>query len=546
LNTLKMLIESKEIKKTENCYVDLRQEVFVMIKSSLWKRMVFGYAVIALFMLVMNFYLIFRLNQLNKHSALIMRIDIPFMVNSEKLLGILLEQVKNEKKYLITRDHAFFDLFQDKKRDFDKRLKSLDETATDAENRLFISQMKNLYHEYVAIVSKEFLLVGEDENTAPDPRCEIEKKKKFDLLTESINRLIVTQQTALIKKMELFQKTVSKSTQISTAITAFAVLFGAIFAYFFTRSICYPIKVIKDATDGIAQGNLDCHIAVTSRDEIGMLGMAFNHMCDRLKELDRMKAEFISNISHNLKTPLTAIREANELMLDKIAGQVSEKQIRLLTIVKESTLRLIMMINDLLDISRIEAGLMRYNFQSAKIQDVILKSIHEIRLLAESKNIKIQYVNGVYVPEVLLDRNKIAQVMDNILSNAIKFTPSGGIITITHNEIEPSSVAHVSLEQKRINNVNSFVKIGIADTGIGIPVEYHQKIFDKFQQVDNKGIGGMKGTGLGLSIAKHIVLDHGGNIWVENNKGKGSTFYFTLPCKVDYGQNLSQGGDLDR
>ncbi|MEK7699922.1 MAG: histidine kinase, partial [Planctomycetota bacterium] len=118
------------------------------------------------------------------------------------------------------------------------------------------------------------------------------------------------------------------------------------------------------------------------------------------------------------------------------------------------------------DISRIEAGLMRYNFQSAKIQDVILKSIHEIRLLAESKNIKIQYVNGVYVPEVLLDRNKIAQVMDNILSNAIKFTPSGGIITITHNEIEPSSVAHVSLEQKRINNVNSFVKIGIADTGI--------------------------------------------------------------------------------
>ncbi|MEK7699899.1 MAG: hypothetical protein AAB332_05795, partial [Planctomycetota bacterium] len=160
MNTLKMLIESKEIKKTENGYVDLRQEVFVMIKSSLWKRMVFGYAVIALFMLVMNFYLIFRLNQLNKHSALIMRIDIPFMVNSEKLLGILLEQVKNEKKYLITRDHAFFDLFQDKKRDFDKRLKSLDETATDAENRLFISQMKNLYHEYVAIVSKEFLLVG--------------------------------------------------------------------------------------------------------------------------------------------------------------------------------------------------------------------------------------------------------------------------------------------------------------------------------------------------------------------------------------------------
>ncbi|MEK6622345.1 MAG: ATP-binding protein [Planctomycetota bacterium] len=509
-----------------------------MIKSSLWKRMVFGYAVIALFMLVMNFYLIFRLNHLNKHSASIMRSDIPYMENSEKLFDILLEQVKNEKKYIITGDHAFLDLFQDKKRDFDKRLKSLDETATDAESRPFVSQLKNLYHEYVAMVSKEFLLVGGDENASPDPRYEHEKKKKFDQLTESINKLIVTQQAALIKKIELFQKTVRKSTQISTAITGFAVLFGAIFAYFFTRSICYPIKVIKDATDGIAQGNLDCHIRVASRDEIGMLGLAFNHMCDRLKELDRMKAEFISNISHNLKTPLTAIREANELMLDKVAGQVSDQQARLLTIVKESTLRLIMMINDLLDISRVEAGLMRYNFQITMIKDIILRSIHEIRLLAESKNIKIQYVNGDPVPEVPLDRNKIAQVMDNILSNAIKFTPSGGMITITHNEIAPSVAAHVSLEQKRINNVNSFVQVSISDTGIGIPVEYHQKIFDKFQQVDNKGIGGMKGTGLGLSIAKHIVLDHGGNIWVENNNVKGSTFHFTLPCKVDYGQNL--------
>ena len=190
----------------------------------------------------------------------------------------------------------------------------------------------------------------------------------------------------------------------------------------------------------------------------------------------------------------------------RLRGQVSDKQVRLLTIVKESTLRLIMMINDLLDISRVEAGLMRYNFQTTMIKDIILRSIHEIRLLAESKNIKIQYVNGYPVPEVLLDRNKIAQVMDNILSNAIKFTPSGGMITITHNEIAPSVAAHVSLEQKRINNVNSFVQVSISDTGIGIPVEYHQKIFDKFQQVDNKGIGGMKGTGLGLSIAKHIVL----------------------------------------
>lgn len=257
-------------------------------------------------------------------------------------------------------------------------------------------------------------------------------------------------------------------------------------------------------------------------------------MCNKLKETDQMKTDFVSNISHNLKTPLTAIREANDLLLEKIAGPINESQRKLLNITKEETLRLTMMINDLLDISRIEAGLMRYNFQYSDIQDIIQKSADAIRFLAESKHIHIKCANGVFVPKILLDRDKIAQVMDNLLSNAIKFTPSGGVVTIRVNEVASQNIPHFFAEQNRLNNVHSFVRVSISDTGIGVPAECHRKIFDKFQQVNNKGKGGMKGTGLGLSIAQHIIRDHGGDIWVESDVGKGSTFQFTLPCRYDY------------
>jgi len=148
---------------------------------------------------------------------------------------------------------------------------------------------------------------------------------------------------------------------------------------------------------------------------------------------------------------------------------------------------------------------------------------------------KYGFLNSL--PKILLDRDKIAQVMDNLLSNAIKFTQRGGDITIQANVVNSQDVTQFSGDQNRLNNVYSFVKVSISDTGVGIPAECLTKIFDKFQQVNNHGKGGIKGTGLGLSIAKHIVLDHGGNIWVESNVRKGSTFHFTLPCRYDYALN---------
>ena len=335
--------------------------------------MVFGYIIIALFMLAMSFYLIFRLNHLNKVTDSIMKTDIPSIKNGEKLVDSLLEQVRNEKKYVITNDNAFLDLLDKKKREFLERLKSIEESIPNRDKKVLIYPIRDLHNKYLTMVSKEIVLIGSEEHVPLDSRYVEEMKKTLDQLTESINKLTIALQTGLIKKIELFQKIGYKSTKVSIVIIFFAVMFGTIFAYFFTRSVCSPIKILKDATDRIADGDLDYRIEVTARDEIGTLGTAFNQMCNKLKEMDQMKSEFVSNISHNLKTPLTAIREANDLLLEKIAGPISEPQIKLLTIIKEDAHQLTIMINDLLDISRVEAGLMRYNFQYSDIHDVILK-----------------------------------------------------------------------------------------------------------------------------------------------------------------------------
>src|SRR3989337_2585496 len=177
-----------------------------MIKNSLWKRMVFGYIIIALFMLAMSFYLIFRLNHLNKVTDSIMKTDIPSVENGEKLVDSLLEQVRNEKKYLITNDNAFLDLFDKKKREFLDRLKSIEESTKDREKKLFINQIKELHNKYLSMVSKEIVLVGSVEIIPSDNHYEEEIKKTLDQLTESINKLNLTLQTGLIKKIELFQK----------------------------------------------------------------------------------------------------------------------------------------------------------------------------------------------------------------------------------------------------------------------------------------------------------------------------------------------------
>jgi len=244
----------------------------------------------------------------------------------------------------------------------------------------------------------------------------------------------------------------------------------------------------------------------------------------RLKELDKMKSDFVSNVSHELRTPLTSIKGSVDNMLDGLTGSLNEKQIRYLNRIKSNTDRLSRLINDLLDLSRIESGHVEVRPTNLPLTALAEEVAEHMKALAAEKLIRIEIPPADPKVTAWADRDKVTQVLINLISNAVKFTPRDGKIT-------------VALEK----NGSDYIQISVADTGPGILPEERNRIFSKFYQVANVDKQKPKGSGLGLAISKALVEMHGGKIWMESEVGKGSTFYFTLPAQQPFKLEMPAG-----
>jgi PAS domain S-box-containing protein len=231
----------------------------------------------------------------------------------------------------------------------------------------------------------------------------------------------------------------------------------------------------------------------------------------REKKIDKMKSDFVSNVSHELRTPLTSIKSAVDLVLSGAEGPLTEPEKSMLTIVKNNSARLIKLINELLDLSKLESGKMEMNLKPTKIDQLIKATIEETSPLMVTKHIKMEMVVQPGIEDVYIDENKIKQVLVNLIGNALKFSTEGGRITI------------------RAADKTNEIHVSVADTGIGITKENFDKVFEKFVQVDSSTTRSAGGTGLGLAIAKSIVEAHKGRMWLESDVGKGTTFFFSLP-----------------
>jgi len=232
----------------------------------------------------------------------------------------------------------------------------------------------------------------------------------------------------------------------------------------------------------------------------------------RLQELDRLKSDFVANVSHELRTPLTAIKGAVDLVLREMAGPLTEKQRHYLKRVGSNTQYLGGLINDLLDLSKIESGKSEVKSNRVSLDGLVHEVVETLRPVATEKEIALDAT--ISAPSILVwaDRDKINQVLMNLIGNAIKFTPAQGRVAV--------SVAKDGKES---------VQVSVSDSGPGIPPDEKEMIFDKFYQIAQMGDVKPKGTGLGLAICKALVELHGGRIWVESQANSGSIFYFTLP-----------------
>jgi signal transduction histidine kinase len=310
---------------------------------------------------------------------------------------------------------------------------------------------------------------------------------------------------------------ISRTATWSILSLVLALLLAGFIAFRLTRSISSPIQELKSGMRAVADGDLEHHIEipVDRGDEFADLAESFREMSRQLFELDKLKAEFVSVASHELKTPINVMIGYLQLLDEGVYGPLTEQQIEVHKTIAAQADTLLRLVKRLLDVSRFEAGGGRLEPRTMRLASLADELERAFDVLARQRAIKFSVWSAPDLPnEVYWDVDRIHEVLGNLLSNAFKFTPRGGTVSLS------------------FEAADSGVRIAVQDTGAGIPKDQLPRIFDKFYQADNQRAAGAAGTGLGLAIAKQIVDAHGGTITCDSTQGVGTTFTITLPTRV--------------
>jgi len=475
-------------------------------ENTIFKKIIIGHLVILIIVVILGISATFWLNQLDQITQSISSIDSKIIRITNQLRDTILTQAGLEKKYVISQDKDFYNQFIETEKLIKNDLNLIKDIINTSDNKKLLEKINDLYLQY--------LLIVKDQKNVTENDQELQDKNKIDndqLINQIISTLkIITETTNsdIDKKIQISGQTSSKALKLTLYTTIVAILMAIIIAFFNAKTINKPIIALMNGTKKIALGNFDEYIDISSPAEIKELADAFNVMCEQLRKLDEMKLDFISHVSHELKTPLTAIREASNLLNDTITKELTGKQKNIFNIIEEECERLIKSVNSILDLTRMDSGMMDYNIEIYPVSSIIESSVFKVKPIIETKKINIKMNIEDNLPYIRMDVMRITQVFDNLLGNALKFTDQNGYIEIT---------------AKLKKDKNQCIEISIADNGCGIPEDKINEIFIKFRKLRGQG------TGLGLSIVQHMIDAHGGEIWVKSKYGAGSVFTFTLP-----------------
>jgi len=482
------------------------------MRLSIFSRLIIGYLAVFLLVVTVSFYTIFQLSQFNNITRSITDVDNSILDYGKKLTDSFLSQIQHERKYIIMKDDAFYDQFLFAERDFNQYFEQVMFIVDTPLKRDLLTKIRDYHNQYISLFNEEIEFVRANKRYSQNWYKQ-KKEKSVDKTVEGLKNLKFHTEQDIYEKIKKLGEAGAKSHRVAIVMIIISLLFGIIISVFITRSITKPLTVMKKKTRDITTGDFEGNLSkLSSPPEIEDLAQAFNLMCNKLKEIDRMKADFFSLMAHELRTPLASIKEGTNLMLEGIGGEVTDKQKRLLTIISEESSRLIEMVNSLLDLSKMEAGMMAFNFERLDIKPLINKAVSGMEPLAIAKDVGIKVEISQELPYVKMDEERILHALRNLIGNAVKFTPRGGRVTISARPLEKG------------------VSVSVADTGPGIPKEDLNAIFDKFQRATLMSNSEIKGTGLGLAIVKNIISAHGGKVWVESEPGHGCTFIFLLPA----------------
>ena len=481
------------------------------MKLSIFSRLLTGHLMIFTLVIGMSAYAIVQISRINKVTQSVLTVNNRMTDNAERLSDIVFSQVRYERKYLITKDEGFYNQFLRLKADFDRSLAEMMSIADSPQAKGILNAIQESYQNYQFLSQEEFKFLRTGRSYSRDG-FNREKEKATQSIIDELEKLRTYTAKNATDKIRSLHAIGTNLRRIAVTMTGVFLIFGIVVSLLINRSITQPLSILEKKTKDIGKGNFKEDLQISSPPELAGLAGAFNFMCNKLSELDKMKSDFFSSVAHELRTPLSTIKMGIVLLKEGIEGPLTEGQRGLLKVLEKETLLLIGQVNSLLDLSKMEAGMMRFQFENRNIGPLIDQTIEEMGPLVEAKQINVEILVTDGLPALKMDSERILQALRNIIGNAVKFTPEKGRVRVS------------------ARRAGHGVEVSVADTGPGIPAGNLITIFEKFQQATTEGSHAVKGTGLGLAIAKQIITLHGGKVWAESELGRGSTFIFVLPA----------------
>jgi signal transduction histidine kinase len=505
------------------------------LRTSVQHKLLASFLLVTLLFLLMGAFSVQTIRRMSQHTDWLdeahQRVDL-----SHQLQHSLAMQMHLTGMALLVRNEtAVANILRENNR-FNDRLGRIEESAPDAERQI-IQKIRAGQEEAMTVVADIANLVRDGRvEAATDLQITRE-----DPLYRSIDELVRLVAQHENERMAALRTSIDAANRRSLFVMgAFALAsvgLALVGGFVISWAFILPVRAAHNFLSDVADGNFCGTVSVVNGDEFGALADRLNATTRELARLDahqrqaadalrslnvkleqasRAKSEFLANMSHELRTPLNAILGFTEMILDDLYGEVPPELKEPLADIQTNGKHLLRLINDVLDLSKIEAGRMELALGDYAVEDVVATVRASLRSLATEKGLDLVTEVEENLPDAYGDSKRITQCLLNLVGNALKFTKHGRV-----------SVG--------VGRQGELLRYRVADTGIGIPAEQLDAVFAEFRQVDTTTTRDFGGTGLGLSITKRFVEMHGGRIWVESELGKGSTFYFTIPIRVESG-----------
>ncbi len=359
-----------------------------------------------------------------------------------------------------------------------------------------------------------------------------ERLEHLSNLEQGALAVLHTIQQAIAHEVQHSNAKRREAEQISRNVAVAALLLIVLVSFLTARSIKAPLRRFTEGARAVADGKFFYQLDESGHDEFAQPAAAFNSMVRRLGDLDRLKRDFLAHVSHELKTPIVAMQETNALLLEQLAGPLNPQQQRVISLNLESAQRLSAMISNLLDLSRMEAGALEYEFKEHDLLEMVDLVCEELEGRKHEKGLWLEADLSTRPLMIYGDRNRLIQVIENLYENAVKFSALGSTLGISVSTVD-SPPGHLPERwQRHLDHRQDgrCVLLTVTDSGPGVPDAHKEMIFEKFHQVEKaQKQGARSGVGLGLAISREIVEAHRGAMWVRDNPEGGSVFYLLLP-----------------